>query len=92
MARAFYHGRNVLVLDEATSSLDSESESLIQDYITEIRGQLTIIVVAHRMSTIQRADKIAVLEDGHIVEEGDWDSLLAEAGVFANYHRLQFGG
>ena len=92
LARAILKKPEILILDEATSSLDSESESLIQDYITEIRGQLTIIVVAHRMSTIQSADKIAVLEDGRIVEEGDWDSLLAEAGVFANYHRLQFGG
>ena len=48
------------------------------------------MVVAHRMSTIKDADTIAVLEDGRIVEEGDWDSLLAQAGIFANYYRLQF--
>jgi subfamily B ATP-binding cassette protein MsbA len=92
LARAILKQPKLLILDEATSSLDSESESLIQDYIREIRGSLTILVVAHRMSTIQSADKIAVLEDGRIVEEGDWDSLLAVKGVFANYHRLQFGG
>lgn len=92
LARAILKQPSFLILDEATSSLDSESESLIQDYIREIRGSLTILVVAHRMSTIQDSDKIAVLEDGRIVEEGDWDSLLAEAGVFANYHRLQFRG
>jgi len=92
LARAILKQPKLLILDEATSSLDSESESLIQDYIREIRGSLTILVVAHRMSTIQSADKIAVLEEGRIVEEGDWDSLLAEEGVFANYHRLQFGG
>jgi len=92
LARAILKKPKVLILDEATSALDSESEKLIHDYITEIRGQLTILVVAHRMSTIQGADKIAVLEDGKIVEEGDWQSLLAKSGVFANYHRLQFGG
>lgn len=90
LARAILKKSEILVLDEATSSLDSESESLIQNYIREIRGTCTIIIVAHRMSTIQDADKIAVLEDGRIVEEGDWDSLLAEQGTFANYHRLQF--
>lgn len=90
LARAILRQPEILILDEATSSLDSESESLIQEYIREIRDTCTIAVVAHRMSTIQDADKIAVLENGRIVEEGDWDSLLAEAGVFANYHRLQF--
>ena len=50
------------------------------------------MVVAHRMSTIRDADKIVVLEDGWIVEEGNWDSLLAGAGIFANYHRLQVDG
>ena len=91
LARAILKQPKLLILDEATSSLDSESEKLIQDYIRGIRGSLTILVVAHRMSTIQSADKIAVLEDGQIIEEGDWDSLLAKEGVFANYHRLQFG-
>ena len=89
LARAILKKPEILILDEATSSLDSESEQLIQQYIRRIRGTCTIVVVAHRMSTIQDADKITVLEDGRIIEEGDWDSLLAEAGVFASYHRLQ---
>lgn len=91
LARAILRKPDILILDEATSSLDSESENLIQEYIRSIRGQLTILVVAHRMSTIQGADKIAVLEEGRIVEEGDWNDLLAKAGTFANYHRLQYG-
>jgi subfamily B ATP-binding cassette protein MsbA len=89
LARAILKRPQILILDEATSSLDSESEQLVQDYIDEIRGSCTILVVAHRMSTIRSADKIAVLQDGRIVEEGDWDALLTEAGVFANFHRLQ---
>ena len=91
LARAILKEPDILILDEATSSLDSESEQLIQDYISEIRGGCTIVAVAHRMSTIQGADRILVLQDGMIVEEGDWDSLLAGSGVFAAYHRLQFG-
>ena len=91
LARAILKEPEILILDEATSSLDSESEQLIQDYISGIRGSCTIVAVAHRMSTIQDADRILVLQDGRIVEEGDWDSLLAGSGVFASYHRLQFG-
>ena len=91
LARAILRRPQILILDEATSSLDSESEQLIQQYISGIRGNITLLVVAHRMSTIQDADKIVVLENGRITEEGNWDSLLAESGVFANYIRLQSG-
>jgi len=91
LARAILMKPEILILDEATSALDSESEELIQNYINKIRGTCTLVVVAHRMSTIQSADKIVVLQDGRIVEEGDWDSLLAASGVFANYQRLQSG-
>ena len=91
LARAILKMPEILILDEATSSLDSESEQLIQEYMRKIRGTCTMVVVAHRMSTIQDADKIAVLQDGKIAEEGDWDSLLAGAGVFASYHRIQSG-
>ena len=89
LARANLENPEILILDEATSSLDSESEQLIQDYINGVRGDRTIILVAHRLSTIRSADKIAVLRDGNIVEEGDWESLMAKAGVFANYYALQ---
>ena len=91
LARAILRQPKILILDEATSSLDSESERLIQQYISEMRGRTTLLVVAHRVSTIQDADSIVVLEGGTIEEEGDWDSLLQGAGVFANYQRLQSG-
>jgi len=89
LARAILLDPEILILDEATSSLDSESENLIQGYIQEIKGTRTILVVAHQMSTIQNADTIFVIQDGSIVEQGDWDSLVAGAGVFAAYHKLQ---
>lgn len=89
LARAIVKSPDILILDEATSSLDSESERLIQDYMNRVRGNCTIIVVAHRLSTIRNADKIVVLEDGRVVEEGDWEDLIASAGVFAHYHELQ---
>jgi len=92
LARAILQQPEILLLDEATSSLDSESEQLMQQYIKSVHGTSTIVVVAHRLSTIRNADKILVLEDGAIVEEGDWEGLLADAGVLANFHRLQIGG
>jgi len=91
LARAILNEPEILILDEATSSLDSESETFIQDYINGIRGSSTMVVVAHRMSTIQDADKIVVLQDGRIVEQGNVSSLLDASGPFANYHRLQYG-
>jgi ABC-type multidrug transport system fused ATPase/permease subunit len=91
LARAILRKPQILVLDEATSSLDAESEQLIQQYISDIRGKSTVIIVAHRLSTIETADKIVVLEDGRITDEGDWDSLLAKDAKFANYLQLQTG-
>lgn len=91
LARAILREPEILVLDEATSALDSESEQAVQEHIKQVHGECTILIVAHRTSTIQGADKILVLQDGQIVEEGNWDSLLANAGVFANYHKLQSG-
>ena len=92
LARAIVSKPEILILDEATSSLDSESEQLIQKYMTEIRGTCTLVVVAHRTATIRDADKILVLQDGKIVEEGDWNDLIREQGVFASYQHLQSGG
>lgn len=92
LARAIVGGPQILVLDEATSALDSESEQLIQKYMNGIRGTCTLVVVAHRTATIRNADTIVVLQDGRIVEQGDWDSLMDSAGVFANYQQLQAGG
>lgn len=89
LARAILTKPDILILDEPTSSLDSESEQLIQTYIREIRGSCTLVVVAHRMSTIQDADKIVVLEDGKVAEEGDLATLMAAKGAFANNYLLQ---
>ena len=89
LARAILKDPEILILDEATSSLDSESERLIQEYMHLKRGSCTMVVVAHRMSTIHDADKIVVLQDGKIVEEGTWDALMAKAGVFAQFNRIQ---
>lgn len=91
LARAILTNPSILILDEATSSLDSESELLVQRYISEIRGTCTMIVVAHRLSTIQSSDKIVVVQDGTIVEEGTWENLIEKNGVFANYYTLQSG-
>lgn len=91
LARAIVQMPDILILDEATSSLDSESERLIQNYMDEIRGKTTMVVVAHRTATIRDADKIVVLQDGKIVEEGDWDRLMDSAGVFASNQHIQAG-
>ena len=89
LARAILKRPDILILDEATSSLDSESEVLIQDYINHIKGSTTVIVIAHRLSTIQNSDRIVVLEEGRVVENGDWDSLVADSGVLAKLYKLQ---
>ena len=92
MARAILRNPEILVLDEATSALDSESEQLIQNYITEIKGTCTIVVVAHRTATIRNADQIVVLQDGKVVEVGDWNMLINSTGILANYQRIQVEG
>jgi ABC-type multidrug transport system fused ATPase/permease subunit len=89
LARAIVGDPDILILDEATSALDSESESLIQQSMTNIRAKCTMVVVAHRTATVRQADKIVVLQKGKIVEEGTWDSLVQQAGVFATYQHLQ---
>jgi ABC-type multidrug transport system fused ATPase/permease subunit len=72
----------LLILDEATSALDSQSETLIQDAIAEIARDTTIIVVAHRLSTVKMADTIVVLDEGAIVEQGTYDELIKRDGRF----------
>lgn len=90
IARVFLKDPAVVVLDEATSSLDSESERLVEDAMQELlRGRSTLII-AHRLSTVQRADRVLVLEAGRIVEEGRHDALLAREGVYARLYRGQF--
>jgi len=76
LARAFYHGRSVLVMDEATSALDNETEKEIVAEIQRLKGQKTMIVIAHRLTTVQHCDRIYRLEQGKIVEEGTPQQIL----------------
>ena len=82
LARALLRRPQLLVLDEATSHLDSENERLIQHALEGLHGQLTLVVIAHRLSTVRHADRIVVIEAGRIVETGEWDSLVARGGRF----------
>jgi subfamily B ATP-binding cassette protein MsbA len=85
IARAILLNPRILLLDEATSSLDTESERLIQEALERFRAGRTTVVIAHRLSTVKSADRIAVLEDGRLVELGSHSELLAAGGL---YHRL----
>ena len=89
IARAFLRDAPILLLDEATSSLDSESESKIQYAMDKLAKGRTTIVVAHRLSTVRKADKIIVLDNGQIVESGSHENLIAKDGVYTNLCRLQ---
>jgi subfamily B ATP-binding cassette protein MsbA len=92
IARAIYKDAPILILDEATSALDSESERLVQAALERLMAGRTSIVIAHRLSTVERADRIVVVEAGRIVEQGTRDELLARGGLFARLHGLQFQG
>jgi ATP-binding cassette subfamily B protein len=90
IARAILREAPLLLLDEATSSLDSESETLVQAALTRLMQGRTTLVIAHRLATVLSCDRILVLEQGHIVEEGTHDSLVAEGGLYARLAKLQF--
>ncbi|MDY6878609.1 MAG: ABC transporter ATP-binding protein [Desulfatiglans sp.] len=92
IARAILVNPAILMLDEAASALDSESEQHIQKAIESLMGRLTILIVAHRLSTIMKANRIFVIEDGRIIESGTCDELLALNGRFRELHDLQFRG
>jgi subfamily B ATP-binding cassette protein MsbA len=90
IARAIYKDAPILILDEATSALDSESERQVQDALERLMAGRTTLVIAHRLSTIEHADRIVVLEHGHVVENGSHEELIAKDGLYANLHRIQF--
>ncbi|MBK7455870.1 MAG: ATP-binding cassette domain-containing protein [Anaerolineales bacterium] len=92
LARVILKNPRILVLDEATSSLDSESEALIQDALKRVMAGRTSIVIAHRLSTILAADLILVMDRGRIVEKGTHDELIAMGGLYSQLYETQFRG
>ncbi|WP_018633098.1 ABC transporter ATP-binding protein [Neomegalonema perideroedes] len=91
IARAMLRDAPILLLDEATSALDAESEAKIQEAMARLMKGRTALVVAHRLSTIRSADRILVLDQGRLAESGRHAELLARGGLYARFHRLQFG-
>ncbi|MBN1576807.1 MAG: ABC transporter ATP-binding protein [Chitinispirillaceae bacterium] len=90
LARALYFNPSILILDEATSNIDTETEQLIQDAIAHLIRGRTSLVIAHRLSTIRSADSIIVLDKGTIAEQGDHATLIAAKGIYYNLYSLQF--
>ena len=89
-ARALAAEPDILVLDEATANIDTETEIWIQEAVGKLMHQRTSIVVAHRLSTIRNADKILVMHHGQIREEGSHEDLLARQGIYYRLHQLQY--
>lgn len=90
IARAIVHDPRILILDEATSALDSESEALVQEALERVMQNRTVFIIAHRLSSVRRADCILVLEQGQVVESGTHTSLLSKGGRYAHFYAQQF--
>ena len=91
IARAIIRNSPIMILDEPTAALDTESEHLVVEGLRRLMKGRTVIMIAHRLSTISDADKIVVLKDGVVAEEGTNDELIARGGVYAELHRVQYG-
>ncbi len=91
-ARTIVTDPKILVLDEATANIDTETEGLIQEGLAKMRQGRTTIAIAHRLSTIRDAELILVLDKGHIVERGNHETLLAQNGLYADMYKLQSSG
>jgi subfamily B ATP-binding cassette protein MsbA len=90
IARAMLKDAPILILDEATAALDTESERLVQDALQKLMPDRTTLVIAHRLSTIEHADQVLVLDQGRLVEQGTHAQLIARDGLYAHLHRMQF--
>lgn len=90
IARVFLRDPRILILDEATSSLDNESEERVQESLERLSADRTTLVIAHRLSTIRNADLIAVVDEGRVVETGTHDELMARGGIYRRYYDMQF--
>ncbi|MGG1674482.1 ABC transporter ATP-binding protein [Neobacillus sp. NRS-1170] len=90
IARMFLKNPPILILDEATSALDTETELVIQEALTELAQNRTTLIIAHRLATIRNADRIIVVTEDGIAEEGRHDELIEQGGIFANLHRVQY--
>ena len=91
IARAILRDPALLLLDEATSALDAQSERLVQQALEKLMQDRTTLVIAHRLATVVKADRIIVMDEGEIVATGSHEALLAEGGLYAQLAELQFG-